>query len=76
MSSPEVPQHLPDLIEVVRDGDTVVILIDGIPLPYFTAPGGWAVNLAVDRKTLPGVTITLLARTVHVHDSIDRKATP
>lgn len=63
---PPYPPGLAKHIHVERRGRRVTITVDGEPLPTFTAPDGWA--LRVEKDSLPGVTVTLLAERVTVAD--------
>ena len=59
---PRLAKH----IHVEHHGTRLSILVDGEPLPTFTAPDGWTVRIVKDE--MPGVTVTLLAERVTVDD--------
>jgi hypothetical protein len=69
---PEQPRRARH-IRVVREGPSARLEVDGYRFPWVTAGGdaGWTVH--VDRRAMPGVTLTIVAERVELDDSI---ATP
>lgn len=64
------PVQLPQVLKVERGpaGETVQLTVDGAPFPYAVAD----IHVAMSGHGAPGVTVTLLARSVQVVDDFLR----
>ncbi|MDQ3730297.1 MAG: hypothetical protein M3355_12000 [Actinomycetota bacterium] len=63
--------NLPDQIKVVRHGGAVYVEVDGRAFPYPIAEE--PISTEVSKSGLPTITLTLAARSVQVHDSVEHR---
>lgn len=65
---PPSTARMPDLIQVIRSGNRIRILVDGTEFPFATVDG---VQLQVNRDTVPAITVTIPAGSVMVVNALD-----